>query len=310
MLASYLHDRRFQCGRWCSLREVTLRLELAGPRQAESAYYLRMKRDKRKQQVRRGTPELPHPKCVYCGIRDGTQREHVLASSFFGKPFPPDLPKVPACRDCNQLRGDGGQRNMSDDEAYVRDRICMQLEIDNHPDAKRLLESKVSRNLLRPESKRLREVIVASMEPGSVELEPGLYLSGVWSFKIDLTIFERVMQKIVRGLYAYHMQRMPDDYGVVVLPRLDQDMFDRSRAWIEANNPSPVHELGTHKTVCYRFASQTPSPVGNNWLVTFYNRYAFYAHTGPKKDIPDPPVAKGQIVPGRSFPVNNFFRFD
>ena len=150
------------------------------------------------------------------------------------------------------------------------------------------------------------------MQPGMVELKPDLYLYGVWSFQFDLTRFERVMEKIVRGLYAYHMgQRMPDEYGVVVAPRLDQDFFERSRKWIEANDPSPVYELGPLKTVCYRYASKSINAAGNNWLVTFYNRYAFYAHTGAKRDFPaGPPSPDPQAAHGKSFPVNNLFRFD
>lgn len=269
-----------------------------------------MKRDKRRQQVRRGGAELPYPKCVYCGRRDGTQREHVIASSFFEKPFPSDLPKVPACGECNQRRGDGGQWNMSDDEAYVRDRICMQMEINSHAEAKRLLEGKVLRNLSRPESHREREAIVATMRPVTIEIEPDVYLSGVWSFQIDLTRFERVMSKIVRGLYAFHMgERMPDDYAVMVLPRMDQDLFEGRKTWIEANDPSLTYRLGTNHTVCYRYASRAVNPLGNNWLVAFYQRYAFYAHTGPGRDIPASPRPL-EPRQGRSFPANNFFTFD
>ncbi len=169
----------------------------------------------------------------------------------------------------------------------MRDRICMQFGIDDHIDAKHLLEGKVSRNLLRPESLRQRDEIVATMQPGTLEMQPNVYLSGVWSFRIDLDRFERVMRKIVRGLYAFHMgRRMPDDYGVIVIPRMDDEMVEHSRQWIESNNPSPLNELGPRKTVCYRYASKSPSALGNNWLVTFYGRYSFYAHTGPRKYFP------------------------
>lgn len=236
-------------------------------------------------QVRRGDPELPYPKCVYCGIRDGTQREHVIASSFFRPPFPANLPKVPACLECNQLRGDGGQRNLSDDEAYMRDRICMLLGSEDHADAKHLLDEKVARNLRRPESRRQREAIAATMRPGTVELEPDVYLSGAWSFQIDLARFERVMSKIVRGLYAFHMGRMPDDYGVVIVPRLTPDLFEQFRARMVMNDPSPVYELGLHKAVCYQYASKGPNPLGNNWVVTIYDQWAFGGHTGPQKGI-------------------------
>src|SRR5436190_14788259 len=138
--------------------------------------------------------ELPHPKCVYCQQRDGIQTEHVVARAFFHPPLPV-IPKVPACRECNQLRGDGGQRNMSDDEAYVRDRICMTFGTEDHPDARNLLTTKVFRNLQRPESAGEKQTWLESVQPATVPLGPDQYLTGVWSFEFDMGRFERVMRK-------------------------------------------------------------------------------------------------------------------
>lgn len=241
-----------------------------------------MKRDKRKQQIRRGSPELPHPKCVYCQERDGLQVEHVVARAFFQPPLPV-IPKVPACRECNQLRGDGGARNMSDDEAYVRDRICMHIGTDDHPDARELLTTKVFRNLSRPESAREKQTWLESVQPATVTLAPDIYLANVWSFEFEMDRFERVVRKIVKGLHAYHHRTpVPRDFGFETVRIMDGEMFQRSKSWILSNDPSPQFAIGDRQAVWYQFASRRVNPNGNNWLLVFYHRFAFYVHAGPE----------------------------
>ena len=49
--------------------------------------------------------------CVYCGEKANT-REHCPSKVFMRKPYPPDLPIVPACEKCNN--------NFSSDELYTK----------------------------------------------------------------------------------------------------------------------------------------------------------------------------------------------
>jgi len=48
--------------------------------------------------------------CIYCG-KPATTREHVPSKAFLLKPFPENLPVIPACFECNN--------NFSEDENYV-----------------------------------------------------------------------------------------------------------------------------------------------------------------------------------------------
>lgn len=52
--------------------------------------------------------------CVYCGKRADT-REHCPSKAFLKKPFPTDLPTIPACRKCNN--------GFSSDERYTKKMI-------------------------------------------------------------------------------------------------------------------------------------------------------------------------------------------
>jgi hypothetical protein len=92
-------------------------------------------------------------RCVLCGIRPATSREHIPPESFFERPYPPNLITVPACDPCNQ----GTQ---SDDD-YVR---AFFATLD-HAGAVPTLDSvrnRVRRGLLRPEHPGLRVRLIAS----------------------------------------------------------------------------------------------------------------------------------------------------
>jgi hypothetical protein len=192
----------------------------------------------------------------------------------------------------------------------MRDRMLMQMDMDEHPDAKELFDTKVLRNLARPESAKDRQAIVDSMQFGAVEIEPNVYLYDTASFQFDLSRFSRVMKKMVRGLYAHHLgELMPDDYGLVTLPRADQESFQFMKSRIESSNPSAVFNPGGRFNVTYRFGTGSKHPLGNNWLFVFYRRYSFYVHAGPKGDT-TPEVQQYDGMGATPFPVNLTFKFE
>jgi hypothetical protein len=49
-------------------------------------------------------------KCIYCGESANT-REHVPSKVFLSRPYPENLPTVPACFDCNN--------SFSEDELFL-----------------------------------------------------------------------------------------------------------------------------------------------------------------------------------------------
>src|SRR5689334_9733821 len=111
------------------------------------------KRDKRAQRLPRGQRECPQKMspvplqvCVYCQQRAADTVEHVVARCFFGSVPPKRAVKVPACRECNSGRGDGGIRPMTMDEEYVRTVLALEHRSSDHPVAMQLLSSEIPRS--------------------------------------------------------------------------------------------------------------------------------------------------------------------
>src|SRR5262245_4067624 len=94
-------------------------------------------------------PPAPTRICIYCQARPAVNEEHVVAKCFFGGVAPKRYIKVPACRECNAGRGDGGDRPLSMDEEYVRTVMVMEKNASSHPVAAKLLKEEVQRSLLR-----------------------------------------------------------------------------------------------------------------------------------------------------------------
>ena len=64
--------------------------------------------------------------CIYCGAKADT-REHVPSKVFLNKPFPTDLPTLPACQKCNN--------GFSSDELYTNTYIeCLKSFCENNRD--------------------------------------------------------------------------------------------------------------------------------------------------------------------------------
>ena len=115
---------------------------------------------------------------MYCRIGIAHQREHVIARCFFDV-LPLNMPTIWACQACNALKGDGGVRNMSDDEAYVRDRLNLHVQAARHPDVIGLART-VMASLQRAESARERRQLIESLQPvliwnGGTKVEDGYH---------------------------------------------------------------------------------------------------------------------------------------
>lgn len=141
-------------------------------------------------------------KCVYCGKRDGTEKEHAVGRLFFPKPRPDNLVTVPACSQCN--------RGISKDEEYVRAVLLTLMDTEEASAAIRLRAEELRRSFERDEGKPLANLILSSIEWVNVETSAGIMLPNrVPLIGADTDRMYRVFIKIVMGLYyAWKRERL------------------------------------------------------------------------------------------------------
>jgi hypothetical protein len=220
--------------------------------------------------------------CVYCGERPAVNDEHVVAKCLFTPPLPPMI-TVPSCRECNAGRADGIDRDLSLDEEYLRNVVCMRHDND-HPVAARLRLGKVIRSF--ENSLPMTKALLNGSQPVLLKTateHPDVYLldqSG--SFNVDLSRIARVLKKIVRGLfYAREGMSLPQDYEVRMAPDLPLSTFQEMINML-GDSCDDWYGLGDNVFV-YRSLRTREDRFRTVWLMVFYESFACSAYTFPRE---------------------------
>jgi len=214
-------------------------------------------------------------KCVYCGERDGTEKEHAVGRLFFPKPRPDNLVTVPACRECN--------RGVSKDEEYVRAVLLTLMDTEEASAAIRLRAEELRRSFEREEGKPLANLILSSVQWVNVESPAGIMLPNkVPLIGADTDRMYRVFIKIVMGLYyAWKRERLPSDYEVLVyLPGVGeplQDVLPQAVRFVAEKGV--LHEIGDGNSFVYWVRHGEELPDQSYWLMSFYRAIPILAAT-------------------------------
>jgi hypothetical protein len=202
-------------------------------------------------------------KCVLCGKRVATTKDHVPPKGIFPKPRPNDLIKVPACFKCNHCAS-------STDEMF---RVYLSLHVGTDtPRTKTLWEKHALRTI--NHNRKLKQKIIKGMKPVYVRSQGGIILGREMGILWDSEVHDSIITRTVRGLYFYH-------FGVVLPPEskfkinwhrsLTIEMEEMSRSW---DNHSIAN--GDFQ---YRYGRSEESPDKSIWLFQFYNKHWASAHT-------------------------------
>jgi hypothetical protein len=164
---------------------------------------------------------------------------------------------VPSCRECNE--------SFSKDEEYFRAFILAQSY--DHPEAKRISDSKVRRSLIRKPA--LRNRIAGELVPVIGRLGQAL----VW--KGDEERIEHILRKIVRGLYFHHQHI-----------RLETNLY---KFWYNPLDPlvdiwKQLRGYCVGKDVCIYWPAFTRNAsMVSLWWLFFYRRALFILATNIKE---------------------------
>lgn len=207
--------------------------------------------------------------CVFCGGPPETA-DHVPCRVFLDEPYPPNLPVVAACRECN-----GGT---SLDEEYVA--CLIECLMAGSADPKQLCRAKVAGILEKKPllAKKLSEAWRRAGGPGG-------------SFVVENDRVRRVLMKLARGHAAHELDQIRPS-AAVELAWTTFDMME-SDARDRFEDPPPfatVPELGSRSTLRPRIVELVLAPVSDpqavvkksfvldhGWLEAQPGRYRYLA---------------------------------
>jgi hypothetical protein len=197
--------------------------------------------------------------CVYCGDYRELTKDHVPPRSLFSKPRPA-LITVPCCSPCN--------KGFQQDDEYFQ--LMVKAGIDKQRFPKELADSlKAINNLARPESRRFAISFLEHYEPN-----PGRH-------HVDLKRIERVLHRIVRGLFYHHVKvRLLESLPFKFVSINDSPSRAAAFSGVIAGLESCPTTIG-EDVFRYAFEQEVPLTLSMAWLFTFYDHRKFLCLTTP-----------------------------
>jgi hypothetical protein len=178
--------------------------------------------------------------CIYCGALPDS-RDHVPSKCFLDRPYPENLPVVPACRPCNS--------GFSTDEQYLACLIEVILCGSTDPDA--LSRSSVARTLRRDHKLRAQLNDAQSEQNGQVV------------FSAEMGRVENVMLMLARGHAAFELSQPcrdePDHFWCGPLMSLDSETRGRFDAPHQQQLIGEVGSRGSQRMMITQLTLQSPS---------------------------------------------------
>jgi hypothetical protein len=213
--------------------------------------------------------------CAYCG-NPATTRDHVPPQSLFNPPLPNNLITVPACDQCNNGVSD-------DDEVFRNELSFMAGSFGESPKAAQRLQPTM-RGIRR--NKAMLTRMVKSAQRVERYTQSGLYLGHGFAVPLMPGVQQRVITRIVRGLYWHHVGARLDADTQITLVFIDKRRAHWREGLYTLRKLAPAHRLiGDGETFQYFYGQANDDPAFSVWLLIFFKgmgEQIILAHTAPR----------------------------
>lgn len=209
--------------------------------------------------------------CCLCGKHGVVTRDHVFPKNLFPPPRP-NLITSPACAKCNN--------DLTKDEEYFRACILVGKAYE-HPTGRALWETKVRDSFnSRP---GFRALLASQSRLATLEAPNGMQLRNVPLLELDRPRIERVVRKMVQGLYYYHEGSVLSPTTPFFISAETLDVNAGLAITAEAWKLVPVHSVA-QGAIKYRFGVSREDPTKSMWWLLFYDGVLFTVITGVEEN--------------------------
>ena len=137
--------------------------------------------------------------CAYCGKPTNETRDHVPAKRLFPSPRPSNLITVPAHHHCNN--------SFSQDEEYFVAALLTQACLSSDS-ANRVLEEFFPKFALKRRRESLARLLKKDLHDAELHSNAGIYLGNATVLELDTERVNRILAKIVMGLFYHEYGRI------------------------------------------------------------------------------------------------------
>lgn len=192
--------------------------------------------------------------CVLCGKNFATTKDHVPPQSIFNAPRPNNLISVPACKACNN-----GASIL--DEKF---KTYLGMHVAQFSKQGETLFKQAIRTVRH--NRKLRQEIINKLEPLHISQSEGEIVDKQHSVLWDSDAHDKVIERIVRGLFYHHYQSILGDEADITV------------YWFK-EPPEEFKEMSLHKesvgnnAFIYQHNKIDNSEYDSIWLFQFYESH-------------------------------------
>jgi hypothetical protein len=215
--------------------------------------------------------------CAYCR-EPSTSKDHIPPNCVVGGK---KLITVPCCEEC--------RKSQSKDDEYLRLLLVARLDLAEHPEIDTITEPAI-RSLEYPEAKGLKKTVLDSIFEVDTFSPKGIYLGRLPAFKAKSAQVNRVIQRIVKGLF-YHEFGVPlaashntaawIDSSIPWERVLPTALRDRLQVLRDVIDVAPV-TIVRPNVFEYRVVRGKLDPFSSVWLLVFYGKVRVIGFTFEK----------------------------
>ena len=189
--------------------------------------------------------------CAYCGGRTGT-RDHVPSKVLLEKPYPENLPVVPACLECNN--------GFSFDEEYFA--CFLECVLSGTTEPEKFSRTRISKILNR------KPALKARLEKSRADIDGRVH------FKVEEKRIENVLIKSAKGHCRFENSdsqiEEPDSVEFKVLELMTDEEIERFTNVVEQTKFSEVGSRGF-----FSFALNDSGIPFSRWVEVQHNNYLY-----------------------------------
>lgn len=220
--------------------------------------------------------------CVICHENHATSDDHIPPKCLFAIKDRVNLLKLPTCLDCNN--------HSSMDDEYLRSVLISRADVEKSQSTDELRNA-LKRSLSNPDQPGFQKLYSKAVSFKNVFTPKGIYLGNEPVLYVNYERLEKILSKIIRGLYYHHIKRtLKKEYSIKIfgqdnlkLQTPEMKEFIKSKI-LHYVNQAPLYEIGKN-TFHYKYLLTREDNYAGAWVLRFYEKVHFLGLVLNKQDL-------------------------
>lgn len=221
-------------------------------------------------------------RCVICDVKPTDTDDHIPPKCLFALRDRKNLLKLPTCLDCNN--------HSSKDDEYLRAALISRADVEENLSTNEIRNALI-RSLSDSKQQGFQKLYANAIGVKRVLTPAGLYLGNHPVFSVDYGRLEKVLSKVICGLYYYHTKNiLKKEYSIKIIAEDDLNLQTQSfKDFIKSKilfyiDQTILYEIGKN-TFHYKYLLTRENKFAGAWILRFYGKVHFLGLVLKNQDL-------------------------